>query len=69
MTDVEEALERVARDIRSTYLVGFSPANSTPDSHHTLRVEVAKDRGELRVRTREGYRHAPRPAEESHAVP
>jgi Ca-activated chloride channel family protein len=70
VTDVQEALERVAKDIRSTYLVGYSPSNSTPDAYHTLRVEVlAKDRGDLRVRTREGYRQAPRPVEEGHVTP
>jgi Ca-activated chloride channel family protein len=59
VTDVEEALQRVAKDIRSAYLLGYSPGGAASDAHHTLRVVAKSDaRGELRVRTREGYRQA-----------
>ena len=73
---VKDALTRVASDIRRTYLLGFSPSVSGPSAvaatneHHALRVVVtSKNRDELRVRSREGYRRMPQPEETPHVGP
>jgi Ca-activated chloride channel family protein len=65
MTDVEDALQRVARDIRSAYLLGYTPAGPPSDALHKLRVVVkSEERKELRVRTRESYRQPSRVQED-----
>ena len=50
-------LERIARDIRSTYLVGYEPSNAILDgTYRKVRVVVdAAGRGTLKVRARAGY--------------
>jgi VWFA-related protein len=50
-------LERIAHDIRSTYLVGYEPTNAIRDERYRkVRVVVdAADRGTLKVRARTGY--------------
>ncbi|MBI2829273.1 MAG: VWA domain-containing protein [Acidobacteria bacterium] len=50
-------LERIARDIRSTYLVGYEPTNTVRDGNYrNVRVVVdAAGRGTLKVRARPGY--------------
>jgi VWFA-related protein len=72
---VEDALHRVAQNIRRTYLLGFSPSLTAPpseadaDRHHSLRVVVTtRGRDEWRVRTREGYRRQPPAETTTHAV-
>ncbi len=50
-------LERIASDIRSTYLVGYEPTNTVPDGRYRA-VQVRVDdagRGKLKVRARTGY--------------
>lgn len=50
-------LERIAHDIRSTYLVGYEPTNAMWEgTYRTVRVVVdAAGRGKLKVRARAGY--------------
>jgi VWFA-related protein len=57
VTEVTSVLERIARDIRNTYTIGYVPTNTAHDNRmRRLRVAVkAADGRELRVRTRHGY--------------
>jgi Ca-activated chloride channel family protein len=57
ITEVEEVLRRIARDLRNTYTIGYAPPDASGDGRfHRVRVEVAAPgRGGLRVRTRDGY--------------
>jgi Ca-activated chloride channel family protein len=69
--DIQEALARIADDIRHSYMLGYVPASSTPGARHSLRVAAStSDRRKLRVRTREEYREAsaPLPTTNSEAV-
>lgn len=53
--DVTRVLERIAKDIRSGYLIGYVPS-SEKSGRRALRVEVnAPDRRRLTVRTRSSY--------------
>jgi VWFA-related protein len=49
--------ERIARDIRHQYIVGYTPSNPAPDgSYRSIRVLArTKGQGKLSVRTRTGY--------------
>ena len=49
--------ERIARDIRHQYIVGYTPSNPVRDgSYRTIRVLArSKGQGKLSVRTRTGY--------------
>lgn len=57
VTEVTSVLERIAREIRNTYTIGYVPTNTTRDNRmRRLRVAVtAADGRDLRVRTRHGY--------------
>lgn len=56
INDVEEVLRRVARDIRNMYTIGYIPTRAADGRFRKIEIEVAAPgRGELRVRTREGY--------------
>ncbi len=60
-TEVSETLqicERIARDIRDQYTIGYSSMSTTKDgTYHKVRVTAhAKSDGKLSVRTRAGYR-------------
>lgn len=58
--DVTRVLERIARDIRSGYLIGYVPPATGASAHRSIRVDVnAPHRRRLIVRTRSGYVHAP----------
>jgi VWFA-related protein len=58
MADVGATALDIAREIRSQYSIGYSPANQALDgSYRKIRV-VAKGPGRLSVRTRAGYRAA-----------
>ena len=58
--DVGAVALDLARQIRSQYTIGYSPANQSLDgSYRKIRV-VAKGPGHLSVRTRAGYRAAAR---------
>ena len=51
--DVVAQLKRIADDIVSSYVIGFTRAHSKMVEHRRLRVEVA--RRDVTVRHREGY--------------
>jgi len=49
--------ERIARDIRDQYTLGYTAADPKRDSiYHKLKVTAARGDEELSVRTRAGYR-------------
>jgi VWFA-related protein len=54
--DVPEALEHIARDIRATYTIGYTPKNEARDGKlRKLRVVASRDGNPLKVQTRGGY--------------
>jgi VWFA-related protein len=54
--DVDTVLQRIARDIRSTYTIGYVPTSASAGARvRRLRVAVQASQGRLRVRTRQGY--------------
>ena len=55
--EIAEAFERIARDIRRTYTLGYIPSNTAHDgAFRRLRVVVTAPPGRpLVVRTRTGY--------------
>jgi Ca-activated chloride channel homolog len=57
LSDVVNVCERIARDIRSQYTIGYVSSNVKQDAvYRTVRVAaLAPDRGRLLVRTRAGY--------------
>jgi VWFA-related protein len=58
LVEVTAACERIARDIRHQYTIGYEPSDLTHDrAYHSIRVVArAKGRhGALSVRTRTGY--------------
>ncbi len=51
-----EICERIARDVRDQYTLGFSSMNGKPGAYHKIRVTArSKEHGKLSVRTRAGY--------------
>jgi VWFA-related protein len=56
--DIKDALDKIARDIRHTYTIGYIPTNTARDgSFRTVRVVVTAPPGRpLVVRSRTGYR-------------
>src|SRR6266516_1320164 len=59
--ELMQACERIARDIRSGYTLGYTPPDRD-GAYHRIRVEVAPpDARRLSVRTRPGYFAAGRP--------
>ena len=60
--DIGDAMERIARDIRSAYTIGYVPVNETRDGRFRgIRVIVRPpDRRSVSVRTRQGYVMEPR---------
>jgi VWFA-related protein len=60
-TQVSAMLQRIARDIRHIYTLGYTPRHAPDGQFHTVRVVVqSPDRRRLVVRTREGYLAVPR---------
>ncbi len=57
ITEVVAICERIARDIRHQYTIGYVPVNPARDgSYRAIRVLArTKDQGKLSVRTRTGY--------------
>lgn len=65
--DVTRVLERIAKDIRSGYLIGYVPSASGASGYRPIRVEVnAPNRRRLIVRSRSGYLHSAR--EQDHGI-
>jgi VWFA-related protein len=58
LDEISAVCARIARDIRSQYLIGYSPAApAKPGEYRTIRVTAqAPHHGKLIVRTRTGYR-------------
>ena len=58
LSEVVAICERIARDIRHQYTIGYAPTNLTRDgTYRAIRVQArADDHGSLSVRTRTGYR-------------
>lgn len=57
--DLPAVLQRIARDIRAVYTMGFVPVEGQPSEESLRRVRVvveAPDGGKLDVRTRAGFR-------------
>jgi Ca-activated chloride channel family protein len=52
-TDLKEATARIAEELNSQYLLGYSPPRSADGQYHSLRVRVAT--GDYVVRARKGY--------------
>lgn len=55
VSDVTRILERIARDIRSGYTIGYVPAGPPAPGYHAVRVDVASDGRKFAVRARSGY--------------
>lgn len=51
---IEEAIQLIGEEVHRQYILSFTPSGGPPGAFHTLRVE-AKDRPELRAKTRDGY--------------
>jgi len=64
MKDVPDICRGIAADIRSRYVVGYTPSLPGKDGEfHGVQVRVrAPGRGRLEARTRTGYRVPRRPA-------
>jgi Ca-activated chloride channel homolog len=58
--DMIPVCERIAKDIRARYTIGYAPAPTNgKNAWRHVRVEVsAPDRGKLTARTRSGYRYS-----------
>jgi Ca-activated chloride channel homolog len=69
LDEVVEICQRIARDIRNQYTIGYVPTNpARNNSYRAIRVVAqAKDHGKLSVRTRSGYIAAGGPVPDSHA--
>jgi VWFA-related protein len=53
-SELVQVCERIARELRSGYTIGYPPPDRD-GAYHRIRVEVAGERGKLQVRTRPGY--------------
>jgi VWFA-related protein len=54
--DVMKAFSQIAREIRASYTIGFSPSTTAHDGFRAIRVAVnAPDRRHLTAQTRRGY--------------
>jgi VWFA-related protein len=52
---LEKAFNRVAKELRSQYVVTYRPARAFDGSYRRIEVKLAADRDGLKVRTRRGY--------------
>lgn len=62
-TDLNEATARIAEELRSQYVLGYSSSHGADGQYHSIRVRVTG--GDYRVRARNGYvasRGAARPS-------
>jgi len=63
---ITKILERIARDIRSGYTIGYAPDAGAPQGYRAIRVAVqAAGRSKLAVRARTGYMAGPPAAHET----
>jgi Ca-activated chloride channel homolog len=58
LAEIEAICERIARDIRDQYTIGYSAAvQAQPGQYHKIRITAAAEgKGKLSVRARPGYR-------------
>jgi Ca-activated chloride channel family protein len=54
-TGLEKSFGRVAKELRSQYVVTYRPARAFDGSYRRIEVKLAADRDGLKVRTRRGY--------------
>jgi Ca-activated chloride channel family protein len=55
--ELERAFTRISKELRSTYLVTYTPTNNKYDgSTRKIEVKLANNRGGLKVRTRKEYK-------------
>jgi VWFA-related protein len=52
-SEVAQALEQIAEELNSQYLIGYSSARAGDGQYHSIRVKVKG--GDYRVRARNGY--------------
>jgi Ca-activated chloride channel homolog len=57
--DLDEATMRIAEELNSQYVLGYSPPHGADGRYHSIRVRVTNTA--FRVRARNGYVAAPRP--------
>lgn len=53
--NLERAFSRVARELRSQYIVTYKPTREFDGTYRRIEVKLAGDRDGLKVRTRRGY--------------
>jgi Ca-activated chloride channel family protein len=53
--NLERAFSRVARELRSQYIVTYKPAREFDGTYRRIEVKLAGDRDGLKIRTRRGY--------------
>ncbi|HEU4766112.1 MAG TPA: VWA domain-containing protein [Pyrinomonadaceae bacterium] len=57
MLSLERSFTRISRELRAQYLVTYNPTNKTYDgTFREIDVKMAKGRGDLRVKTKKGYK-------------
>ena len=57
MLSLERSFTRISKELRAQYLVTYNPTNKSYDgSFRKIDVKLAEGRGELRVRTKRGYK-------------
>jgi hypothetical protein len=59
LTDLVPVCEKIAKDIRNRYTIGFTPSQHGGAVHKLHVVAAAPDRGKLAVRTRSFYIASP----------
>ena len=52
-TELADATARIAEELNSQYLIGYTPAHGADGKYHSVRVHVKG--GQYRVRARNGY--------------
>jgi VWFA-related protein len=57
-SDLDTATARIAEELNSQYLLGFTSPKGADGQYHSLRVRVTS--GEYRVRARNGYLATPK---------
>ncbi len=55
--ELERAFTRISKELRSTYILTYTPTNNKYDgSERKIEVKLADNRGGLKVKTRKGYK-------------
>jgi VWFA-related protein len=57
MLSLERSFSKISKELRAQYLVTYNPANKNYDGNfRKIEVKLAQGRGDLRVRTKRGYK-------------